>query len=150
MSQVGQSPKDYVYQRKLHLITPTELTFFQTLMSVVDRKYYYIVPQVHLSSLLKHAIRGQNWYGALQHINRKSVDYVICTLKGLNPVCAIELDDDSHSRSDRVKRDQRVEAIFEQAGLPLIRVSIHEQHNLQMLLGKLAKIKIPENNQMAF
>ena len=94
MSQVRQSPKDYVYQRKLHLITPTELSFFQILMSVVDRRYYYIIPQVHLSSLLKHAIRGQNWYGAFQHINRKSVDYVICTLKGLNPVCAIELDDD--------------------------------------------------------
>ncbi len=139
----GQYSKDYNYNRKLNFVTPTELEFFKILMAVVNREHYYIVPQVHLSCLFDYKIKGQNWYGAMQHINRKSVDYVVCTLKGLNPICAIELDDDSHLRKDRIERDKIVEERFKQADLPLLRVSVHEQNNIQMLRSKLLSIKIP-------
>ncbi len=138
-----QDPSDYSYERKFDLVTPTELEFFHTLQSSVNKEYYYIVPQVHLSTLFKHKIKGQNWYGAFQHINRKSVDFAICTLKGLNPVCAIELDDESHSRLKTVKRDKRVEELFRQADLPLLRISVHEMRDTESLKLKLSQIPVP-------
>ncbi len=139
-----QDPSDYSYERKFNLVTPTELEFFHILQSAVNKEDYYIVPQVHLSTLFKHKIKGQNWYGAFQHINRKSVDFVICTLKGLNPVCGIELDDDSHSRTNRVKRDEIVENLFEKTNLPLLRISVYEMRDREALKIKLSQIPIPD------
>ena len=104
-------PKNYAYQRKWNLITKSELKFFQLLLKVVD-SYYYVIPQVHLSTLFQHKVWGQNWRAALSRIQRKSVDYVICCRQKLVPICAIELDDLSHQKEDRKKRDKVVEDIF--------------------------------------
>jgi hypothetical protein len=37
----------------------------------------------------------------------------------MKPVCGIELDDSSHARQDRVIRDDFVNQVFKNAGLPL-------------------------------
>lgn len=138
-----QPVQDYKYQRKWYLVTRSELYFFHTLLKVVD-KFYYVVPQVHLSSLLEHKTWGQNWKGALSRIQRKSVDYVICSRKELAPVCVIELDDPSHSLPERVQRDKFVEEVLQKAEVPLIRIKTHEQEDLQLLREKLAPVAIPK------
>ena len=76
---------------------------------------------MHLSALFDHKVKGQDWKFAFRHINGKSVDYVLCDRSTLTPVYAIELDDFTHSRSDRIERDSEVERIFRQAQLPLVR-----------------------------
>jgi very-short-patch-repair endonuclease len=38
---------------------------------------------------------------------------------------AIELDDKSHEREDRMERDIEVERIFREAGMPLLRIENH-------------------------
>lgn len=139
----GQFHTDYVYERKKDLVTPTELEFFRILLSSINREHYYVVPQVHLSTLFEHKIKGQHWHGALQKINRKSVDFVICTLKNLNPVCGIELDDKSHLQADRIKRDEIVENLFHQASLPLLRINVNEMKDIAMIKRRLHEIPIP-------
>ena len=133
--------KDYKYCRKLYLVTRSELQFFKTLLSVVNQ-FYYVILQVHLSILLNHKTWGQNWKGALSRIDRKSVDYVICGRENLVPISAIELNDKSHARGDRVKRDRWVEQILKDAGLSLVRIRMHEQENVNFLVEKLNSISI--------
>ena len=140
----GHLHTNYTYGRKKDLVTPTELEFFRILLLAVNKEHYCVVPQVHLSTLFEHKIKGQHWDGARQHINRKSVDFAICTLKNLNPICGIELDDKSHGRPDRIKRDKEVEQIFEQAGLPLLRVGVYEMRDVAALKRRLAKIEVPD------
>ena len=137
-----QPVQEYKYQRKWYLVTRSELSFFHTLLGVVNN-FYYVVPQVHLSSLLDHKAWGQSWKGALSRIQRKSVDYVICSRDELTPVCVVELDDPSHSAPDRIERDKLVESIFKEAGIPLIRIKTQEQNNLQLVRDKLAGVVIP-------
>ena len=60
-------------------------------------------PQVHLSALLDHKVKGQDWRIAFRHINGKSVDYVLCDKATLQPVYAIELDDYTHEPRTRYK-----------------------------------------------
>lgn len=81
-----------------------------------------IVPQVHLSALFDHKIKGQNWKAAFSHINGKSVDFVALDVN-LNVAFAIELDDYTHNRPERVKRDKEVNAIFRSTGVPLVRLN---------------------------
>ena len=85
---------------------------------------YYIFPQVHLSSFIDHKVKnGQYWKAALSHINQKSVDFVLCDKQWRRPLLAIELDDRTHNRPDRVERDVIVEQILSQANMPLLRIA---------------------------
>jgi len=110
----------YKYSAKYSLMTKTESDFFTKLERVVSERYY-VFPQVHLSSLLDHRVKGQEWSYAFRHINGKSVDYVLCDRQTLQPTYAIELDDYTHDQSDRKRRDAEVERIFDEANLPLVR-----------------------------
>ncbi len=65
---------------------------------------------------------GQDFRRARSHIDRKSVDFLLCDSIELKPVLAIEYDDKSHGLEDRMDRDTVVEAIFLEAGLPLLRI----------------------------
>lgn len=110
----------YKYSAKYSLMTKTESDFFIKLDRVVSERYF-VFPQVHLSSLLDHRIKGQEWTYAFRHISGKSVDYVLCDRQTLQPTYAIELDDYTHDQTDRKKRDAEVERIFDEANLPLVR-----------------------------
>jgi len=98
----------------------TETEFFVKLERTVSERYY-VFPQVHLSALLSPQAQGKDWLYAFRHINGKSVDYVLCDKQTLRPTYAIELDDYTHDKADRRKRDAEVERIFEEAELPLVR-----------------------------
>lgn len=112
----------YHYKRKDYMMTRSESEFFNILTTHFGDKHY-IFPQVNISSILDHTVKGQDWRAARAHINRMSVDYVICTKSSVKPLLAIELDDPTHNREDRQKRDADVNRIFEEASLPLVRFS---------------------------
>jgi len=67
---------------------------------------------VQLSKLLNHKVKGQNWQGALSHINRKSVDFVLLREQDLSAICAIELDDWTHNLRSRKDRGNEVDKLF--------------------------------------
>jgi hypothetical protein len=110
----------YSYAAKYSLMSKTESDFFVKLERTVNERYY-VFPQVHLSAILDHRVKGQEWKYAFSHINGKSVDYVLCSKTTLKPTYAIELDDYTHDKADRRERDREVERIFEAANLPLVR-----------------------------
>lgn len=131
----------YSYFAKSSLMSRTEGEFFVKLERVV-RERYYIFPQVHLSAILDHRVKGQEWNYAFRHINGKSVDYVLCNRNTLEPTYAIELDDYTHDKADRRERDIEVERIFEAANLPLVRFrnkDISDDEIIQALVGAKAR-----------
>ena len=127
----------YSYTAKSLMMTRTESEFFSKLDRVVNERYH-VFPQVHLSALLDHKVKGQDWKFAFRHINGKSVDFVLCDKETLRPTYAIELDDLTHEQSDRRKRDAEVERIFKEANLPLVRFknkNVSETEIIQALSG---------------
>lgn len=132
----------YKYKRKDFLITKKENEFFNILTEILNNEYY-IFPQVHLDAILDYKVVGQNWKAAFRHINEKSVDFVICDKAYLKPLLAIELDDKSHEREDRIERDINVERIFMEVDMPILRiqnsVSLNKEEVKNLLLEKLKK-----------
>lgn len=114
----------YRYTKKKYLISRAEHEFYDALVAAVGGDFY-IFAQVHLPTLLDHKVKGQSWQGALSHINRKSVDFVLCDKSYISPLLAIELDDKSHLIEDRKERDNEVERILSEARMPLLRVENH-------------------------
>ncbi|MFA5000208.1 MAG: DUF2726 domain-containing protein [Patescibacteria group bacterium] len=130
----------YQYKKKNFFLTRSEHYFYDALVDAVG-KDYRIFAQVHLSALVNHKISGQDWRAALAHINRKSVDFLLCDKAYLSPKLAIELDDRSHERPDRQNRDWEVERIFQAVGLPLLRLKNQAEFNSDNLAEQI-KAKI--------
>lgn len=107
-------------------MTNAEKVFYDKLLAEA-RDEYYIVPQAHLSAFIDHKIKGQNWRAAFSIINGKSVDFLVVEKSTQTPVLAIELDDYTHNRPDRQRRDQMVEEILRKAGIPLQRYANNGQ-----------------------
>ena len=96
----------------------------------------HIFPQIHLDALLRPTLTGRDGLYAWRHINQKSVDFVLCDHE-LHPLVAIELDDWSHERPDRVERDRKVEALFRESSLPLERLTRRDLQDTSRLRERL-------------
>lgn len=120
--EIEKSKPDYRYRKKPYIMTRAESELFRRLEKIAGEKYY-VFPQAHLSSLLDHAVKGQDWRAALSKIQRKSVDFALVDKQTLVTTYAIELDDRTHdSVHGRIDRDIFVNGTFESAGLPLVRI----------------------------
>jgi|SRR3989344_901686 len=132
------SPKKvlYEYTRKKFLLTRAEHECYDALVATVG-DMYFIFAQVHLPTIVDHKVVGQNWRASFSHISQKSVDFVLCDKKDISPLLAIELDDRSHERPDRIERDHEVARILKEAGVPLYRIKRPDEINRSTLLAQI-------------
>lgn len=129
----------YKYRSKSHIMTKREEKFFLLLCDIFRDKCY-VIPQIHLSALLDHRIKGQNWKGAFAHINGKSVDYVLLRSRDLSVLCVVELDDSTHDTVERVERDREVEYMLSSANIPLVRLRSPENMSKQEIADSFAQV----------
>jgi len=137
----GVKLKKYKYIRRYFFMSRAEHEFYDAL-SVAAGDEYIIFAQVHLPTLVDHAVKGQSWKGALAHINQKSVDFVLCDKKYISPKLAIELDDKTHQQAGRLGRDREVERILRDAGMPLLRFENHGRFDPQEISEKIKTLAL--------
>lgn len=106
------------YKKKSFLLTKTEYNFDKVLTEIVGDKYY-IGRQVPLSSIVEVTSTYKPYRSK---IDKKTIDFVLFNKAGYTPHLAIELDDPSHFRWDRIKRDEFVQDVLSKAGIKLIRI----------------------------
>ncbi|MFL7811545.1 MAG: DUF2726 domain-containing protein, partial [Anaerolineae bacterium] len=70
-------------------------------------------------------------------ITQKHVDFLLCDPGSMRPLLGVELDDASHRRTDRQKRDVTVDRIFAAAGLPLLRVPVQAAYDTHVLAASI-------------
>lgn len=132
------TPTKYQYQRKKYFLTKAEKDFYDKLAASVGNECV-IFAQVHLSSILDHEVNGQSWKGALSHIQRKSVDFLICDKKYLSPKIVIELDDYTHSWKHRQERDEIVNTLLQNSGIKILRISPQDAQNIEQITSEIRK-----------
>ncbi len=96
----------------------------------------YLCPQVRLAELL--AIENSDRKSQLRALNRvasKSVDFVVIEIATGDPRLVIELDDRTHKRGDRQRRDAFVDDILRQAGIRLVRFQPFKSLDIRPHLG---------------
>lgn len=115
-------PDRYPYVARDTLFTKAELKFLAALEEAVDEDYA-IYGQVRLCDVIevRKGMDRKSWGQAFAKIRAKHLDFVICDLDDHSIVCAIELDDSTHERADRRKRDYFLNRAMAAAGVPLHR-----------------------------
>lgn len=140
-SNVGTSQpiikaEDVVEQRyglRDSLLTPTEKAFLVILQQIVGDKYH-IELQVQLSRIVSPLDSNAHFtnYHDFNKISAKSIDFVLYD-KEYKPYLAIELDDRSHFRWDRIKRDSFVNDVMKSVSLRIIHVPVSYSYDLERL-----------------
>ena len=115
------------YRPRGRLVTKSELRFYKSLVKAVQDDFE-IFAMVRIADLLRVDDSTRHKRKWINKILAKHIDFVLCDPGSLVPILCIELDDRSHERPDRIKRDEFVDAAFESAGLPLLRIPVQRSY----------------------
>ena len=109
--------------RLTHLLTPAELSFYGVLTQAVGEDWR-VFSKVRLADVItpEKGLSRSRWQSAFNAISSKHLDFLLCDPADCSPSLAVELDDKSHQRRSRQKRDRLVDDACQSAGLPLLRI----------------------------
>jgi very-short-patch-repair endonuclease len=131
------------YRVRDDFLSAAKFSFYRVLVQQVGDRAL-VCPKVNVADLLYVAqgsrsdrTRGRN------RIDRKHVDFVLCEPLTMCPLAAIELDDSSHQRADRVKRDRLLDEAFASADLPLLRFPARRGYTAADLEAQLSPVLQP-------
>lgn len=133
--------QDFAYLKKDSLLTEAEKSFYTVLQDVVGDSYL-LFSQVSLLEILSvpDGLNRSDRYSALNKIQSKHIDFLLCEKETTRPLLVIELDDSSHLRSDRVARDGFLNEVFANAQLPFLRVKVAPRYNPVELHSEIASL----------
>jgi len=128
----------FPYFKIQSLLTPAELSFYHVLKIAVAAKYD-IFAKVRLADIvavnegMDRAGRGK----AFNKIKAKHIDFVLCDKKTAEILCAIELDDQSHSQLKRQKRDEFVSKALSVSKIPFARFDVTRTYQSDAVANKI-------------
>lgn len=131
----------YPYQKK-YLLTKNEWYFYKRLKPVIDKYNLQIIAKIRLADIVevKPNNKGQ-WHSLFNKIKSKHIDFAIVNKDNFEIKYLIELDDSSHNRIDRIKRDEFVNELCFKTGYKLL----HTYGNVSEI-DNILNLDIKENS----
>lgn len=120
-----------LYEKKTYLLTQNELKFYKLLKSITDKNNLNLFSQVALYEIIKS--KNIKYFNK---IKSKTIDFVITDVNCKIKLC-IELDDPTHIKENRQKRDKFVDNLFKELNIKLIRIPVQGYYNLSELENKI-------------
>ena len=104
------------------ILTDREYEFYKKLKPLADEYGLSVYSKVRLADLVEPKPKAENpyWMECFNKIKAKHIDFALAD-DDTAIVALIELDDTSHSRPDRIERDDFVNAVLENTGYTLLR-----------------------------
>ncbi|MGB7316106.1 MAG: DUF2726 domain-containing protein [Nodosilinea sp.] len=150
--KASDTAQTYAYSCQKSLFTRAEISFYRALQEATTEQYQ-VLGKVRVADVLKPQTENRgDWQRAFNKISAKHFDFVLCDRDRLKVLAAVELDDSSHQRVDRVKRDDFLNQAVKSAGLPLIRFPVqtaYEQEAIQHHIAQALGLPQPEQAKPA-
>lgn len=131
--------KDFHY-KTVALFSPAEKFFFFALERAVGQKYR-VFAKVRIADVIHPSkeLSKKKWWQHFVQISSKHFDYVLCDKRTLEVLCVVELNDRSHERKDRSKRDGLVLEVCASANLPLVWIRARKHYDDSVVSEKIQK-----------
>lgn len=125
------------YEANKTLFSPAERSFLGVLDSALGEEFR-VFGKVRVGDIakVKPGLNRSASQGALNKIAYKHFDYIVCRASDLAVVCAVELNDQSHSTKRARIRDELIEGICKVISLPLMQVTARESYSTQEVLDQ--------------
>jgi hypothetical protein len=104
-----------LYEPRKALISKSEQAFFAAIKSSVPDGYF-VFPQINLASFIDRTDDAR-----FRNELYRNVDFLL-TDSEYQPKIVIEINDQTHLTPDRKERDEKVQKICEEAGIPIIKL----------------------------
>ena len=132
---------------KASLLTKNERNFYETIRLIAEKLNLNVLTKVRLADIVnvKKNIQSESdeWWDYFKQISQKHVDFVLAD-KGLSEIhLIIEVDDSSHKRADRIKRDRFVDQVLGEVGIPILHIE-----NVIGLEEKINRLLENKNNKV--
>lgn len=137
-SEGGSTSGPWPFSLRKPLTEPEQVLYFRLCNALPD---HMVLAQVGLTRFLG-VKRGHNTRAWNNRINRMSIDFLVCN-KDASVVAAIELDDASHQRLDRVNADEKKDKALRAAGVRLLRWnvgSMPDESAIQLAITSESKV----------
>ncbi len=116
-----------LYEKKTYLLTQNELKFYKLLKNITEKNNLNVFSQVALYEIIKYKnIKDFN------KIKSKTIDFVITDSNCKIKLC-IELDDPTHIKENRQKRDEFINRLFKDLDIKLLRIPTQNYYNIKEL-----------------
>ncbi len=130
----------FPYKKKDYLLSVTECKFYYALKQVAEQNNWHVFAKVRLEDLLWLPSNTVNRFSLRNRGKSRHIDFVICDYRDVRPLLAIELDDASHNRPDRQERDEFIDQVFNDAGLPILHYSVKSFYNQSEISAEIGKV----------
>ena len=121
------------YELNKNIFTDTEKFFYNVLKDITNKMDLTIMSKVRLADIVH---TKNNDYKYFNKIKSKHIDFVLID-KDCNIKLLIELDDNSHLKPERQKRDIFVNNIFKDKNIKLLRIQAKYIYNETELEKKI-------------
>ena len=126
------------FKKKDYLLSMAEKNFYLILKQVADKNDVLLFAKVRLEDLLWIPAGTDNRFGERNRIKSRHIDFVLCDKENIKPLIAIELDDSSHNKQNRLDRDNFIDKVMTVAGLPILHQKVQYSYNPQELEGNIS------------
>ena len=125
-SQSTQARGEYT---RAEFLSPAEKNFLKALDAAIGSKYR-VFTKVRVADIISPSAGDKpSWQTRFNRISAKHVDFLLCGLGDGEPVCAVELDDRTHSASSRADRDDFLNHALHSAGIPIARFQVSRTYS---------------------
>lgn len=141
----------FPYQPAKILFSAAERSFLGVLDQAVGSEHR-VFGKVRVAdvAMVKPGLGNSARQGALNRIAAKHFDFVICRASDLSVVCAVELNDKSHSSQRAQRRDDLLANVCQAISLPLFTVPAKQAYSTQDVRAQfLAAISSPHQSALA-
>ena len=131
-----QNENYYPYRMK-YLLTQNEFNFYNRLKEITNPLNLQILAKIRLADLIEvdtNQINKKDYMKYFGKIKSKHIDFAICN--NMNIIALLELDDSSHNRADRQKRDNFVNNALLKAGYTVVRTNGNMDIVMQALYSR--------------
>lgn len=128
----------FPYQRAGALFSAAERSFLGVLDQAASPEYR-VFGKVRIADVatLKSGLRASARQGALNKASSKHFDFVVCRASDFSVVCAVELNDKTHSSRRGQARDEFVVGVCRAIGLPLLQVPAQRSYAVADIRAQL-------------
>ena len=132
-NNLKEESKNYLYEVKDSLLSVNESKYYNAIKGVIPNGYL-VFPQINLASFINR-MDDARFHNELF----RNVDFLI-TDKEYHPKIIVEVNDRSHLTTERKIRDEKVQKICEEAGIPIIKLWTSYGVNPEYIRGKITEI----------
>ena len=122
-----------LYIKKDYIMTEQEYKFYRLLKNYTSKNNLNLFAQVSL-----YAIVNSKYYSDFNKIKSKSIDFVITDVNCKIKLC-IELDDYTHIKENRQKRDNFIDKLFEELEIKMLRIPVQNYYNMTDIERKITE-----------